>query len=354
MKIVLAVDSYKGCLSSEEVEAAMSGVLTASGHCVKSVVLSDGGDGMLRAFAAALGARLVSVRVHDPLMRMVDAQYAVAPDGTAIIETAQACGLGLMTSDERNILKATTFGVGELVAHAILSGCRNFIIGLGGSGTSDCGIGMLKGLVARLKPEGDFDAVYSERLRGCSFVLASDVRNPLFGEEGAAVVFGPQKGADEAAVEVLDLRARRFAVASARHFGYDMSASPGAGAAGGLGYAFLQYLKASAKSGADFLFELTGLKKLICESDLVITGEGRADRQTLMGKLPERVLRLAHETGTPVWLVCGAVDDAHSLLEAGFAKVAAVTPSGIKLEDALSPQVAVSNIEAWCRDAFNK
>lgn len=323
--------------------------LAKRGRFVKSVPVTDGGDGMLEAFAAATHAQFVDVRVHDPLMRMVDAKYAIAPDGTAIIETSQACGLNLIDVDDRNPMIATTFGVGELIAHAILSGCRKFIIGLGGSGTSDCGIGMIKGIIERLKPGDDFDSVYRERLSSCSFVLASDVRNPLCGDNGAAAVFAPQKGASPDMVRRLDLRARRFAEVSAKHFGYDMSLSPGAGAAGGLGYAFLQYFKATVRSGADLLFEILDFRNLLAKADLVITGEGRADRQTLMGKLPERVLRVASEAKVPVWLVCGGVEDEAELIKAGFAKVVAVTPDDMPEELFLRPDIASANVTEWCR-----
>lgn len=349
MNILLAVDSYKGCLTSAEVEKAMALGLTERGHSVKSVPMTDGGDGMLEAFAAATHALFVDVRVHDPLMRMIDAKYAIAPDGTAIIETSQACGLNLIDVDDRNPMIATTFGVGELIAHAILSGCRKFIVGLGGSGTSDCGIGMIKGIIERLKPGKDFDSVYRERLSSCSFVLASDVRNPLGGANGAAAVFGPQKGATPDMVRQLDLRARRFAEVSAKHFGYDMSLNPGAGAAGGLGYAFLQYFKATVRSGADLLFELLDFKKLVAKADLVITGEGRADRQTLMGKLPERVLRVAAEANVPVWIVCGGLEDEAELIKAGFSKVVAVTPGDTPKELFLRADVASANITEWSR-----
>lgn len=352
MKIVLAVDSYKGSLTSAQVEAAMAKGLGESGNDVVSVAMTDGGDGMLEAFAAATHAHMVEVRVHDPLMRMVGAKYAIAQDGTAIIETAQACGLSLIGVEDRNPMVATTFGVGELVAHAFLNGCRRFIIGLGGSGTSDCGVGMIKGIIARLSPGSDFDSLYRERLSGCLFVLASDVRNPLCGDNGAAAVFAPQKGASAEMVGKLELRARRFAEVSAKHFGYDKSSYPGAGAAGGLGYAFLQYFNASVRSGADLLFELLDFKRLVANADIVITGEGRADRQTLMGKLPERVLRVAEEVGVPVWLVCGSVADEEELAKAGFAKVVAVTPVDMPMCQYMRPDVAQANIADWSRCAI--
>lgn len=347
MKFLLATDSFKGCLGSAEVESALSAALVSKGHDVVSLPVSDGGDGMLTAFASALGARMEPVRVHDPLMRIVDAHYAISPSGTAVIETAQACGLCRLAPEERNPMVATTYGVGEMIAHALLNGCREFIIGLGGSATSDAGVGMIHGIIDRLSPGTTFDSLKATRLAGSAFTLASDVRNPLCGPSGAAAVFAPQKGADADMVTRLDLRAKRFAEASARHFGYDRSCLPGAGAAGGLGYAFLQYFDAAMEPGADLLFRLLRFDDLIAEADVVITGEGSADAQTLMGKLPERVLSAARRAGKPVWLVSGQCHDADRLLAAGFARVEAITPQGQDLAEAIRPEVAKENLERW-------
>ena len=255
-----------------------------------------------------LHGQLLETEVHDPLMRPVTASYGLTPEGTAIIETAQACGLTRLSAEERNPLVATTYGVGELVAHAFLQGARRFIIGLGGSGTSDAGKGMLQGLTDSLAPGGMTEDILNGPLAGCSFVLASDVRNPLYGPEGAAHI-SPRKGATPEMVEELDRRARQFAEESARRMGKDTSSRPGAGAAGGLGYAFLQYLQATTQSGADLLLDLSGFDRLLADTDLVITGEGHADRQTLMGKLPERVMRRAQAQHVPVWLVAGKASD---------------------------------------------
>lgn len=319
MHILLALDSFKGCLTSEEVEAAFARALTARGADVSSLPLSDGGEGMLQAFTAALHGQTIEVEVHDPLMRPVTARYGLAPDGTAIIESAQACGLTLIPAAERNPLTATSYGVGELVAHAARRGCRRFIIGLG----------------------------------GCRFVLASDVRNPLYGPEGAAHVFAPQKGATPDMVDELDRRARHFAELSARRMGWDASTLPGAGAAGGLGYAFLQYLQATMESGADLLLDLAGFDHLLKHADLVITGEGHADRQTLMGKLPERVMRRARQQGIPVWLIAGQADDTASLLQAGFSRVSSLTPAGMPLKEAIRPETARKNILRWVERNWN-
>lgn len=347
MHIILAIDSFKGCLTSEEVEAIFAQALTTRGATVRSLPMSDGGEGMLEAFISALHGQIVPAEVHDPLMRPLLASYGIAPDGTAVIETAKACGLTLMTPEERNPLIATTYGVGELIAHALRRGCKKFIIGLGGSGTSDAGKGMLQALTDSFAPHGTIHDVLSRETAGCQFTLASDVRNPLCGKEGAAFIFAPQKGATPQMVEELDRRARQFADSSARLMGKDASTQPGAGAAGGLGYAFMQYFNATAQSGADLLLDLTAFDKQLEQADLVITGEGHADRQTLMGKLPERILQRAQKHHVPVWLVAGQTDDAEELIAAGFSRVDKLTPEGMNLQEAIKPETTRQNIFRW-------
>lgn len=347
MKIILAIDSFKGCLTSEEVETIFSQALSSRGMTVRSLPMSDGGEGMLEAFISALHGKIIQAEVHDPLMRPILASYGIAPDGTAVIETAKACGLTLMTAEERNPLVATTYGVGELIAHALHQGCKKFIIGLGGSGTSDAGRGMLRALTDIFAPHGTIDDVLTNHTAGCQFTLASDVRNPLYGKEGAAFTFGPQKGATPEMVEELDRQARLFADQSARHMGKDTSQHPGAGAAGGLGYAFMQYLSASVCSGADLLLNLIRFDELLKDTDLVITGEGHADSQTLMGKLPERVMRRAQKYQVPVWLVAGQTDDAEKLITAGFTRADKLTPEGLALHEAIKPEITRQNIYRW-------
>ena len=264
-------------------------------------------------------------------MRWTEAEYGIV-DNTAIIEIAQTAGLALIEPEQRNPMKATSWGVGEMIVNAYRRGVTHFIVGLGGSATSDCGIGMLKAM------GDDWKTIRRE----CSFVLASDVTNPLCGENGAAHVFAPQKGADSKMVEMLDARARKFAEVSAKHFGYDRSEAPGAGAAGGLGYAFLQYFNAKARPGAELLLEKIGFDALIQNADLVITGEGHSDRQTLMGKLPQRILE--HVTNQKIWLVSGGVSDRQAMLDAGFDRVIQVTPDDMPLDVALKPDVARNNM----------
>ena len=354
--IIIACDSYKGCLSSREVnEAIASGVKEWDSEDASSGIenvdsdaaspeiicleMSDGGEGMLDAFLSAMKGERVRIHAHDALMRWIEAEYGIVDD-TAIIEIAQTAGLALIEPEQRNPKKATSWGVGEMIMNAWRRGVRHFIVGLGGSATSDCGIGMLKAM------GDDWKKIRQE----CSFVLASDVTNPLCGENGAAHVFAPQKGADAKMVQMLDDRARKFAEVSAKHFGYDRSMASGAGAAGGLGYAFLQYFNAEARPGAELLLDEIGFDALIQDADLVITGEGRSDRQTLMGKLPQRILE--HGANQKVWLVSGGVSDRQVMLDAGFDRVIQVTPDSMPLEEAMKPDVARNNIIKAIRRQF--
>lgn len=354
-KYIIAMDSLKGCLSSKEAGQAVAEALTQADADARATVftVSDGGEGMLEAFTEAIGGSIERAYVHDPLMRRVWAEYGVTPGGTAVIETARACGLTLVDAVERNPLRATTYGVGELVAAAIGRGCRKFIIGLGGSGTSDAGIGMLRALTDRLAPRGGTidDALHGE-LGRCAFTLACDVDNPLCGADGATMVFARQKGATPEMLPMLEKRAERFARASAAHFGFDRSTLPGAGAAGGLGYAFMQYMGAETRPGADLLLDLCGFDNALRGATCVITGEGHADRQTLMGKLPMRVMARAKAKGVPTWLLAGRVDDKESLLEAGFDKAESITPDGMTLAEAIRKDVALRNLRSAATKAI--
>ena len=341
MKVVIAIDSFKGCLSSKEAnEAAAEGIRRAYPDVeIIKVPVSDGGEGYMEAFHAAIGGKLEEVMVRDPMMRPVTAKYLLQGE-TAVIEIAQASGLTLLTKEERNPMVATSYGTGQLVADAVRKGARHIIIGLGGSATSDAGIGMLKALISAFTKQGQWDDITA--FKDVTFTIASDVKNPLYGEKGAAHVFAPQKGATPEMVLRLDERARKFAELSAKHFGFDRSQMPGAGAAGGLGYAFLQYLDAKSMSGIQLLLDTIRFKELVKDADLIITGEGSADRQTLMGKLPMGILEQAGSV--PVYLIAGRISDREELLNAGFVRVECINPPGISLEDAMRKEVAQQNI----------
>ena len=354
-KIIIACDSYKGCLLSREVnEAIVSALFSPEMENLDSedaspeiicLEMSDGGEGMLDAFLSAMKGERVRIHAHDALMRWIEAEYGIVND-MAIIEIAQTAGLALIEPEQRNPLKATSWGVGEMILNAYRRGVRHFIVGLGGSATSDCGIGMLKAM------GDDWKKIRQE----CTFMLASDVTNPLCGENGAAHVFAPQKGADPKMVEMLDARAGKFAEVSAKHFGYDRSEVPGAGAAGGLGYAFLQYFDAEVSAGAELLLREIGFDEMIQDADLVITGEGHSDRQTLMGKLPQRILEhvLKNKATTyqQIWLVSGVISEKQALFDAGFDQVLAVSPQNMSLEEAMNPEIAKRNITNAIKVSF--
>ena len=341
MKVIIAIDSFKGCLTSKQAnEAAAEGIRRVCPNAkIVEIPVSDGGEGYMEAFHAAIGGSLEEVVVRDPLMRPVTAKYLLH-DEMAVIEIAQASGLTLLTKEERNPMVATSYGTGQLVADAVCKGARHIIMGLGGSATSDCGMGMLKALVDIFAKHGQWDDV--EALKDVRFTIASDVENPLYGEKGAAHVFAPQKGATPEMVLRLDERAIKFAELSAKHFGYDRSQQAGAGAAGGLGYAFMQYLNAKSMSGIQLLLDTIRFKELVADADLIITGEGSADRQTLMGKLPMGILEQAGHT--PVYLIAGRISDREELLNAGFARVDCINPPDITLEEAMRKEVARQNI----------
>lgn len=348
MTIVIALDSFKGCLSSAEANrAAAEGALEAYPDArVVQMPVSDGGEGWLEAFHDAIGGRLIDVMVSNPMMNNIASQYLLKDD-LAVIEMAKASGLTLVAPENRNPLVATSYGTGQLVSDAIQRGCRRIIIGLGGSATSDCGKGMLRAITDALAPHGGWDDV-KPQLDHIAFTIATDVRNPLYGEHGAAQVFAPQKGATPAMVATLDEQARRFAADAAHRCGYDRSQEEGAGAAGGLGYAFMQFMGAECKSGADLLLDTIGFNHILTNADLIITGEGMADSQTLMGKLPFNIMKRGAAIGVPTWLIAGRVTDTQSLISAGFAAVRCIHPDGLPMDIAMQRETAKENIRQTC------
>ena len=349
MKVVIAIDSFKGCLSSEQANRAAA--LGVQGACpdaeVRQVMVSDGGEGFLEAFRQALGGELVEAQVCDPLMRPITAHYLLCEGQLAVIEMAAANELFLLKPEERNPLETTTYGTGQLVLDAMKRGAQHIIVGLGGSATSDAGRGMLHALMDSYEVQPDI----ALQIKKVGFTIATDVKNPLYGENGAASVFGPQKEATPEMVMLLDAEAREFAEASAQYFGYDKSEAEGAGAAGGLGYAFMQYLGADCKPGVELLLEALGFDELAADADFIITGEGAADRQTLMGKLPAGILRHAGEV--PVCLIAGRINGREALLHAGFTRVECINSPDISQEEAMRPEVAERHIRQTVERLFH-
>lgn len=303
---------------------------------VISLPLADGGEGTLETLAHALDARLCEATVSDPLGRPVRAQYGVAGK-TAILEVAQACGLSLLRPQERNPLIASSRGVGELLMAAYGNGCRHFLIGLGGSAICDGGAGMMK--VPGIRD-----------LAGISMELLCDVNAPFVGPTGAARVFAPQKGASPEDVEVLEERMVRWAALMWEETGVDVSHLPGAGAAGGLGGAFMAYFGAGRVSGIQQVLDLYHFSEVAHGASLIITGEGRSDAQTLQGKVPFGVLQNAK--GTPVALLSGRIEDREALVAAGFHPVVEVSPRDMPLREALTPSVALCNIQSAVKSLF--
>lgn len=346
MRIIIAFDSFKGCMSSREANEAMAEGLRQRflDTQLRMIEASDGGEGFLRAMQPD---RIVHCHVHDAMMRWTDADFGIK-DGKAIIEVAQAVGLAKIEPELRNPLVATSYGVGELMVHAWEAGCREFVVGLGGSATSDCGLGMLQCLRHHAQQRLHqmwYDPFDTSVLRSLKVTLASDVTNPLTGPQGAAHVFAPQKGADPQQVALLERRAVTFANMAAKHQGYDKSQQPGAGAAGGLGYAFMQFMDARMESGAELVLQSNGFDTLLQNADLVVTGEGASDQQTLMGKLPSVVLHHAKKVGVPVVLVAGRIADRQALLDAGFSKVVCINDGQPRDEDPLDKEVARRRLE---------
>ena len=327
MKIIIAMDSFKGSLSSVAAGAAVKEAILAVDPTAEARVcpLADGGEGTVRAVVSATGGRLVTVEVTGPLGAPVAAEYGLLPDGrTAVIEMATAAGLVLVPECERDPMNTTTYGVGELIAHAMREhGCRRFLVGIGGSATNDGGIGMLSALGFRfLDREGkpvrgfgrDLGALCAidtsgamPELADCEFRIACDVKNPLCGEEGCSRVYGPQKGADAETVRNMDAWLSHYAELTRAALPHADKNAAGAGAAGGLGFAFLSYLGGRLVSGIDLVIAETHLEEKIAAADLVITGEGRLDGQSCMGKAPVGVAACAKKHQKPVIAFAGAV-----------------------------------------------
>ena len=363
-KIVVASDSFKGSLTSMQVADAVGrAVAQVAPSCeVVKVDVADGGEGTMDALRQTLGGQKLYIEVSDPLGRPIKAPYVILEDGiTAVVEMATASGLPLLAPGERNPLKTSTYGTGQLIADALCKGCRKFLVGIGGSATNDAGMGMLEALGYRfLDVQGNelhgcgeslekvvsIDASYANfALTESEFIVACDVDSPLYGPNGAAYVFSPQKGADSQMVERLDLGLANFAQAVKRYNDKDISEIPGAGAAGGLGGGFVGFLNARLERGVEMVLDAIDFDSLIQGAELVITGEGKVDFQTLTGKTPFGVAKRARRQNIPVIAIGGGVqisqDDARA---AGFADVVQVTPADMPLEVAMMPEVASENV----------
>ena len=372
MKVVVAIDSLKGSLSSLEAgEAIKSGVLKAMPEaevCVRP--LADGGEGTVEALALGMGGELKTVEVTGPLGEKVNCLYGILEESkTAIVEMSGAAGITLVSDELRNPLHTTTYGVGEVIKDAISKGCRHFIVGIGGSATNDGGIGMLQALgFGMLDKDGNQvpfgakgikeivtitdDQVIPE-LKECSFRIACDVTNPLCGERGCSAVYGPQKGATPEMVKEMDAWLADYAkLVSAKYEKADAE-YPGTGAAGGMGFAFLAYTNAVLESGIKIILEETKLEDYVKDADIVITGEGRLDGQTAFGKAPIGVAKIAKKFDKTVLAFAGSVTkDAVVCNEHGIDAFFPILRRIQTLQEAMTPEIARDNMVTTVEQVF--
>ena len=404
MKILIAIDSFKGSLSSKEAgEAIKSGILRVIPDAeVLISPLADGGEGTVETLVEALGGSLETVRVKGPLFQEVEAHYGIlsesekfqaeiksdthretlpedpskahseAPSETdsqyspedgklAVMEMSQASGITLLSPEKRNPLKTSSYGVGQMILDAYYKGCRRFLIGIGGSATNDGGIGMLTALGFRFtKENGEEISPIGEGLKDlvkienssvpegllqCSFQIACDVENPLYGENGASLIYGFQKGGNKELLSQMDLWMKHYSELVKEYNPAANSEAPGSGAAGGLGFAFRSFLQGELKSGVSLILEETKLSEKMQGADLVITGEGRLDEQSAMGKAPIGVAKLAKEQGIPVIAFAGAVTEgAKACNQAGIDAYFPILRGISTLEEAMKKETANQNL----------
>ena len=372
MKVVVAIDSFKGSLSSLEAGNAIGeGIRKAVPNaevCVRP--LADGGEGTVEALALGMGGKLEYVEVTGPLGKKVNCAYGILEESkTAIMEMSGAAGITLVSDQERNPMNTTTYGVGEVIRDAIAKGCRHFIMGIGGSATNDGGIGMLQALgVGMLDKDGNqvpfgakglevLEAITDDNvipeLKECSFRVACDVTNPLCGEFGCSAVFGPQKGATPTMIMQMDKWLGNYARLTGRKYEKANAEYPGTGAAGGMGFAFLAYTNAVLESGIKIILEETRLEEYVKDADIVVTGEGRLDGQTVFGKAPIGVAKIAKKYDKTVLAFSGAVtEDAIACNEHGIDAFFPILRKIVTLQEAMNPENAKKNMIATVEQVF--
>lgn len=370
MKVVIAIDSFKGSMTSMEAgNAAKKGILAAKPDAeVCLSPLADGGEGTVDALIEGLEAKKIPVTVTGPLGEKVSCYYGFLEETkSAVMEMASAAGITLVT--KKDPLRASTYGVGEMIADALKRGCKNFMIGIGGSATNDGGIGMLKALGFEFFDEDGNDVgegaaalvkievIRTENknplLSGAKFQIACDVKNPLCGKQGATYIFGPQKGVTEEQKEQVDEAMRHYADVTKESLDCDFADCEGAGAAGGLGYAFLSYLAGELIPGVELILQATGLEEKMKNADVVVTGEGRLDAQTVMGKAPVGVAALAKKYNAKVIAFAGSVAPEASVCnQAGIDAFFPIVRGVTTLEEAMKKENAMENIAATAEQVF--
>ncbi|MDY4668414.1 MAG: glycerate kinase [Oliverpabstia sp.] len=372
MNIVIAIDSFKGSLTSLEAGQALAEGITralpSASLCVRP--LADGGEGTVEALVSGMDGVFQQVTVTGPMGDPVTCTYGIIEKKrTAILEMSAAAGLTLVPEEQRNPMLATTFGVGEMILDAIRKGCRKFLVGIGGSATNDGGVGMLQALGYEFLDKDGKDILPGAQglkdlaeirtqnvlpqLKECTFRIACDVRNPLCGDQGCSAIFGPQKGASGEMIRDMDIWLSQYAALAKKTFPKANPDFPGTGAAGGLGFAFLTFVHGTLEPGIQMILEETGLEEEIKQADFVITGEGQLDGQTVMGKAPAGVASLAKKWKKPVIAFSGSVTPEATLcnqkgIDAFFPILRKITT----LEKAMEPETARENLAAAAEQVF--
>ena len=377
MKAVIAIDSLKGSLTSLEAGEAIKKGIRKVYKDAEIVIrpVADGGEGTAVALTLGMNGKLEKVKVTDPLGKEVEAEYGILESSetykvkTAIIEMSAAAGITLVDEKDRNPLKTTTYGVGEMIKDAIAKGCRHFIVGIGGSATNDGGIGMLQalgfGILDKSGKQVSFgaqglseietisDEFMLPELKDCTFRIACDVTNTLCGEQGASAIYGPQKGATPTMIMQMDKWLAYYVALSREKYPHANMNQAGTGAAGGLGFAFLTYTNAVLESGVKIVLEETELEKYVKDADIVVTGEGRLDGQTVMGKAPVGVAAIAKKYGKKVIAFSGCVtEDAIACNEHGIDAFFPILRGVVSLSEAMDTKNAAKNMAATVEQAF--
>lgn len=372
VKVAVAIDSFKGSLSTfQSGEAVREGVRRVYEDAEVTVCpLADGGEGTVAAIVAGCGGELCKIEATGPLGDRISCEYGVIPStGTAVIEMSAAAGITLVKPDERDPMVTTTYGVGELIADAIDKGCRKFIIGIGGSATNDGGVGMLRALGFDFLDENGKEIrggalglsqlreIRTDRARRelseCEFHIACDVKNPLCGDNGCSAIYGPQKGATPETVKLMDGWLSDYAKLTKKVFPDSDADYPGSGAAGGMGFAFMSYLGGKLESGIELVINVTGIEEILKNADVVVTGEGRLDGQSCMGKAPVGIARAAKKYGKPVIAFSGCVTpDARECNENGIDAFFPILKAPCSLEDAMDIENASNNLADTAEQAF--
>ncbi|MDL5512266.1 glycerate kinase [Arenibacter sp. M-2] len=355
MKIVIAPDSFKECLSAQEVAANIAvGIRKVAPNAeIFEIPISDGGEGVLEALLNGVGGQRIAISVLDPLMRPIKAEYGILNDSkTAVIEMAKASGLELLKEHEKNPLLTSTFGTGQLIRDALDRGCTKIVIGIGGSATNDGGVGMVRALGGKFLNDkgmeikeggGNLRELYTmdlsnfdTRIQNCEVVVACDVSNPLTGAHGASMVYGGQKGGSRKDLELLDTNLGHYANKIKDTLGMDISKTPGAGAAGGTGAGLLAFLNGKLVNGIELILQTLKVEETIKRADLVFTGEGKIDEQTLHGKTISGIALMAQKHEVPVIVVTGKIGEGiEGLYDIGVSAVYSIVNRPMALKEAM-------------------